>query len=191
MKKKNLDLRFGVITLLILLVALSRLVPHPPNFSPVGGMALFGAAYYSKRYMACFISVIAMWISDLAVNNILYAQYFDHFVWFYNGAIFTYGAFLVIVIFGTLILKKIRVKNLIVAALGSSIIFFLISNFGVWLASDMYPKNGGSLMSCYIAGLPFFQNTLFSNLFYCAMLFGIFELSVKNIPQLQAKNVNF
>ncbi len=190
MKNKKLDLRFGVITLLILLIALSRLVPHPANVSPVGGMALFGAAYYSRRYMACLIPVVAMWISDLAVNNILYARYFDHFVWFYSGSVFTYGAFLLIVIFGTFILKKVRVTNLVAAALGASVIFFLVSNFGVWLSSGMYPHTWAGLVSCYAAGVPFFQNTLLGDLFYCGLLFGAFELSVKNIPQLQTKNLN-
>ena len=190
MKSERFDLRFGVITMLILLVALSRLVPHPPNFLSVGGMALFGAAYYNRRYLSYLIPVIAMWLSDLAVNNILYAQYFDHFVWFYSGAGFTYGAFLLIVLFGTFILKKVRITNLIAAALGASAIFFAVSNFGVWLSSGLYPHTASGLMSCYAAGLPFFQNTLLGNLFYCGLLFGAFGLSVKTIPQLQTKNLN-
>lgn len=188
MKKQKIDVRFGVITLLILLVALSRMIPHPLNFSPVGSIALFGAAYYSRRYWAYLIPVLAMWISDLAVNNILYAQYFGHFVWFYSGAVFTYGAFLLIVLFGTFILKKVRINRLLVAAPGASVIFFLTSNFGVWLSSGMYPHTVSGLMSCYAAGLPFFQNTLLGNLFYCVLLFGAFELSVRKIPQLQTEN---
>lgn len=187
MKKQKLDLRFGVITLFIFLVALSRLIPHPPNFSPVGGMALFGVAYYSRRYWAYLIPIIAMWISDLAVNNILYAQYFDHFVWFYSGAFFTYGAFLLIVVFGTFILKKVRINRLLVATLGASVIFFLVSNFGVWLSSGMYPHTWSGLIACYAAGLPFFRNTLLGDLFYCGLFFGAFELSVRKIPGLQTK----
>ena len=190
MKKQKLYLRFGATTLLILLVALSRLVPHPPNFSPVGAMALFGAAYYSRRYQSYLVPVIAMWISDLAVNNILYAQYFNHFVWFYSGAVYTYVAFLLIVFFGTFILKRVRINRLLVAALGASVIFFLISNFGVWLSSGMYRHNVNGLMSCYAAGLPFIQNTLLGNLFYCLLLFGAFELSAQKLPQLQLKNQN-
>jgi hypothetical protein len=77
MKEHQFNLRFSVVTLVILLAAASRLLPHPPTFSPLGGMALFGAAYYGRRAMAYLIPSVSMWISDLAVNNILYSQYFD------------------------------------------------------------------------------------------------------------------
>jgi hypothetical protein len=189
MKEHQFNLRFSVVTLLILLAAASRLLPHPPNFSPLGGMALFGAAYYGRRAMAYLIPSVSMWISDLAVNNILYSQYFDRFVWFYSGAIFTYGAFLVIVVYGRLILDKIRLTNLAAAALGASVIFFLVSNFGVWLSSDMYPHSFSGLISCYAAGIPFLKNTLLGDLFYSGLLFGLFELSLKKIPGLQTQQI--
>lgn len=69
MATNKLNLRFGVITAMILLAALSRLIPHPPNFAPIGGMALFGAAYFSKRYWAFLIPIVAMWISDFQEYN--------------------------------------------------------------------------------------------------------------------------
>ena len=127
MKTNKLNLRFSVITLMILLAAMSRLLPHPPNFAPIGGMALFGAAYLSKRYWAFFVPLVAMWISDLVLNNVVYGSYFERFVWFYNGSLFTYGAFALIVLFGMFMLKKVRLPNLIASALGASVIFFLVS----------------------------------------------------------------
>ncbi len=190
MKINKMNLRFSVISTIILFAALSRLIPHPPNFSPIGGMALFGAAYYSRRYIAYLVPVMAMWISDLVLNNIVYGQYFDHFVWFYSGSVFTYGAFLLIVVYGTIILKKIRIVNLIAAALSASIIFFIVSNFGVWFSSEMYPYSFGGLITCYAAGIPFFKNTLLGDLFYSGVLFGVFELSLKRFPRLQTLNTN-
>lgn len=190
MKDRSFYSRFGVITLLILLAALSRLIPHPPNFSPIGGMALFGAAYYTRRYSAYLIPVTAMWISDLILNNIVYGQYFNHFVWFYSGSAFTYGAFILIVVYGSFILKKIRLANLIMASLGTSIIFYVVSNFGVWLSSGMYSHSFSGLITCYAAGIPFFKNTLLSDLFYSGLLFGVFELSLKRFPRLQILNKN-
>ena len=185
MKTEKLNLRFGVITLLILLAAMSRLLPHPPNFTPIGGMALFGAACFAKRYWAFLVPIAAMWISDVILNNVVYGPYFEHFVWFYRGSLFTYGAFALIVLLGMLTLKKIRILHLIASALGASVLFFLVSNFGVWFAGVMYPKTVAGLMACYTAGLPFFQNTLAGDLVYTAILFGAFELSARRFPQLQ------
>ena len=143
MEKQKVNLRFGVISGIILLAALSRLIPHPANFAPIGGMALFGAACYSKRYWAFLIPIVSMWISDLVLNNVVYGQYFDHFVWFYSGSLFTYGAFALIVMFGMMTLKRVRMLNLIVSALVASIIFFVVSNFGVWFSGTLYPKDFG------------------------------------------------
>jgi len=177
-----------VISMIVLLAALSRLIPHPANFAPIGGMALFGAAYYSHRYWAYLIPIISMWISDLILNNVVYGQYFDHFVWFYSGSLFTYGAFALIVLLGTFTLKKVKPINLGLSALGASVLFFLVSNFGVWFSSGMYPNTAEGLAACYAAGLPFLKNTVLGNLFYSALMFGSFELSVRRFPKLQKAN---
>jgi hypothetical protein len=189
MKTSKLNLRFGVVALMILLAAMSRLLPHPPNFAPIGGMALFGAAYFSKRHWAFLVPIVSMWISDVILNNAVYGQYFDHFVWFYSGSLFTYGAFALIVVLGIFALKKVRIPNLIASALGASVIFFLVSNFGVWFSGMMYPKTFSGLMACYTAGIPFFQNTIAGDLVYTGVLFGVFALSVRRFPQLQLQTV--
>jgi hypothetical protein len=186
METQKLDLRFGVITVMILLAALSRLIPHPPNFAPIGGIALFGAAYYSRRFEAFAIPIISTWISDLVLNNIVYGAYFDHFVWFYSGSLFTYSAFALIVLLGMFALKKVSIPNMIASALGASVIFFLVSNFGVWFSGLMYPKDFGGLVACYAAGLPFFQNTILGDLAYTGLLFGAFEFSLRKVPRLRA-----
>ena len=185
MSKNKIILRYSVITLLILLAALSRLIPHPANFAPIGGMALFGAAYYSRRVWAFVIPVVSMWISALLLKKVMYAEYFDSFVWFYSGAWFTYGAFILIALIGTFTLQKIKVPNLFFSALGASVIFFLVSNFGVWFSGTMYPKDFSGLIACYTAGIPFFKNTVMGDLFYTALLFGAFELSVRRFPILK------
>ncbi|MDR0395259.1 MAG: hypothetical protein LBH77_08895 [Tannerella sp.] len=182
---QKINLRFGVITALILLAALSRLIPHPANFAPIGGMALFGAAYYSRRVWAFVVPVASMWISDLVLNNVVYGAYFDRFVWFYDGAWFTYGAFILIALMGMFTLRKIKAANLLFSALGASVVFFLVSNFGVWFSGTMYPKDFGGLTACYVAGIPFFRNTVAGDLFYAALLFGEFELSARRFPVLK------
>ena len=189
MEKNKINLRFGVIALMILLAALSRLLPHPPNFAPIGGMALLGAAYFSKKYWAFIIPIVAMWISDLVLNNVVYGQYFDHFVWFYSGSLFTYGAFVLIVFWGVFTLKTARILKLVVSALSASVIFFLVSNFGVWFSGTMYPKDFSGLVACYTAGIPFFHNTILGDLVYTGVLFGAFEFAQKRIPQLRLASV--
>lgn len=185
MENKVFDLRFSVISAMILLSALTRLIPHPPNFAPIGAMALFGAAYYSKRRWAFIIPIAAMFVSDLILNNVAYGQYFDGFVWFYAGSLFTYGAFALIVLLGMFTLKAVRVTKVIFCSLGASAIFFIVSNFGVWFSGTMYAKDLSGLITCYIAGIPFFQNTLAGDLVYCAALFGAFEYSAIKIPELR------
>ena len=171
--------------MLILLAAMSRLLPHPPNFAPIGGMTLFGVAYYSKRHWAFIIPIIAMWISDLVLNNVIYGQYFPHFVWFYQGCFFTYGSFILIGLLGLFLLKKINAQNLFITSLLASVVFFALSNFGVWFSTTIYPKNISGLIGCYIAGLPFFKNTILGDLVYTSVLFGSFEYAQHKIPSLQ------
>jgi hypothetical protein len=189
MGKNKINLRFGVISGIILFAAISRLIPHPVNFAPIGGMALFGAAYYNKKYWALIIPVLSMWLSDLIVNNVVYGQYFDHFVWFYQGCYWTYSAFVLITLVGFFILRQIKVINLLAATLSASLIFYLVSNFGVWFSTEMYPKNMAGLMACYGAGLPFLKNTLLGDMAYTSILFATFEYAQRSIPALQLQGV--
>ncbi|MEG0601989.1 MAG: DUF6580 family putative transport protein [Mucinivorans sp.] len=189
MKTEKLTLRFGVITLIVLFAALSRLIPHPNNFAPMGAMALFGAAYYTKRYLMFLIPIGSMWVSDLVLNNVVYGAYFDHFVWFYSGSLFTYGAFALIVVMGMFSLKKISAPRLVFSTFSASVVFFVESNFGVWFSGAMYPHTASGLMACYAAGVPFFHNTILGDLVYVSVMFGVFELCARQIPQLQLSAV--
>ncbi len=124
MKESRINLRFWVITLIILLVAVSRFLPHPPNFSPVGAMALFGAAYFSKKYLAFIIPLLSLWLSDLLINNVLYGAYFEGFVFFYQGFYWNYLAFIIVGVCGLFILRKTGPLNIIIGSLIASILFF-------------------------------------------------------------------
>jgi len=191
MEKSKINVRFGVLTMLVLLAAFSRLLPHPPNFAPIGAMALFGAAYLSKKYFAFIIPIASMWLSDLVLNNIVYGQYFDHFVWAYQGFYWTYGAFIVIGLIGFALLKKIKIQNILLASLLASISFFIISNFGVWTSGTMYPKTFSGLITCYSAGLPFLKNTFMGDMVYSGILFGVFELAKLQFPVLQLQTKRY
>jgi hypothetical protein len=171
--------------LMIFAVALTRLIPHPPNFSPVEAMALFGGAYFAKRLWAIVLPLIALFISDLALSLIMGGVYFEYFVSAGFLMIYATVAFLSILGFG--LRGKVSVVRVAIFSIVSSILFFLVTNFGVWLGSAMYPQNATGLIAAYVAGLPFLQNGLLGTLFYSTLLFGTFELLKQRIPALNQK----
>lgn len=182
MKNEKITLSFIVITLIVAALAASRLLPHPFNFSPVAALALFGGARYSNKAAGFLIPLAAVWISDLFLNFAWYGR----FVPFYDGALVTYAAFALIVLLGALGLKKFSAGRLLAVSLSASIIFFVVSNFGVWAFSKMYPLTGEGLLSCYVAALPFFRSTLAGDMVYSFVIFYGFALAAKNIPALRA-----
>lgn len=178
---EKINLRFGILILIIVAAALSRLLPHPFNFTPIGAMALFGAAHFSDKRLAFVLPFAAMWLSDLWLNNMMYENA-GGFQWM--GSPWVYGSFFLISIMGLVLLQKVRVGTVLGTGVLASILFFLITNFSVWLGSTTYPQNIAGLMLCYEAGIPFFGNTLAGDLFYCAVLFGGFEWAQRRIPAL-------
>lgn len=168
------------VVLVIWVTALSRLLPHPWNFTPVTAMALFGGAYLGDRKLALIVTLVALWISDLLLNNLVYHTFFDSFAWTYPDAIWTYVAFAMVVLLGSVILQEKRtIWRVGACGVASSTLFFLISNFGVWASGQLYPPTGSGLIACYIAGLPFYANNAMGDLFYCGVLFGGAALVVR------------
>lgn len=181
---QKLNLKFPVLCVLLLLAIASRLIPHPANFAPMGAMALFGSAYFNRKYLALFLPIFATWISDLFINNVIYAQYYPKFTWFYEGFYWQYGTYVLIGLLGLVIFKKVNFKRILAGGLVSTILFFMISNFGCWIGSTTYPQNFGGLMECYAMGIPFLKGTLLGDLFYCGVLFGSFEFIKIKAPAL-------
>ena len=175
----KLTLKFGIIAGMIALAAASRFLPHPPNFTPITGMALFGAAHFTKKYWAFIIPFAALWLSSLVIDNIFMAQYYTEFQWFSQPYVF--AALAMITAVGIVFLKKVSLKNLLGTSLLASTVFFLITNFGSWMMdfAGLYTDDISGLLTAFSAGLPFFLNTLIGDLFYVGVLFGGYEL-VKN-----------
>jgi hypothetical protein len=184
MNSQKINLRFIALTAIILVAAFSRLVPHMPNFSPLGAIGLFGAAHFNKKWQAILIPLAATFISDLFINNVIYAQYYPTFTWLSTGFYWQYGAYILITLIGFFIFKKVNTKTVLTGALASSVIFFLVTNFGCW-PGNFYPQNFGGLMQCYAAGIPFIKGTILGDLFYSAVMFGGFAFFQKNVPALQ------
>lgn len=142
----------------------ARFLPHPANFAPIAAIALFSARYLPKKF-AFILPLSIMLVSDL-------------FLGFYGFEMFfVYGSFILAGIIG-LIARNKKISSFIpFASASSSLFFFLITNFGVWLTSTMYAKNLIGLSSCFISAIPFFRNTLISDLFYTTIFIGTYEIA--------------
>ena len=159
-----------LILLIIVLAAVMRLIPHPPNFTPIIAMGLFSGAYIPNRSVAVSIPIGAMFISDLLLG--------------FHGTIYwVYGSLLLVAMVGMILINKVNIKKCTAAALSGSFIFFLITNFGVWITSGYYPKNIEGILVCYTLALPFLVNTLAGSLFYSAVMFGGYELVKRKLVE--------
>lgn len=152
--------------------ALVRLIPHPPNFAPVGSVALFGGARL-RGWQAYCVPILAMLITD-PIRSRLEGNYAPY-SW---ATLVIYSAFLINVVLGRVFLRNSSsVWRIATVAVAGSIQFYLITNFFVWWkALDIYPHNLAGLVACYIAALPFFGRTVLADLFYSGMLFSVYAL---------------
>ena len=135
-------------------------------------MALFGAATFPRKWMAWLVPFAALYLSDLALNNILYSQYYAGFYWGFNTWVYLGFALTVLLSFGLLRGKTFSGLRLGGVTIGTTLLFFLLTNFGTWLGSPFYPQSGAGLLAAFTAGLPFLLNSLAGNLFFAGLLFG-------------------
>ena len=170
---------------LIVVAALTRLLPHPPNVSPVEAIALFGGAYFASRQWAAIVPLLAMLISDLALGVLHGADYATYL----GGVSFwsVYACVSLSVLLGFGLRGKVGGTRLLGYSLAGSVLFFVATNFGAWLASPFYPQTAAGLGAAYVAGIPFFQWTVLGTLAYAAILFGGFALLRRRVPALRAQ----
>lgn len=187
MQVKSLKSNTAIVSILITTAICSRLIPHPANFAPMMAVGIFGGAFFQDRKWALIIPLLATWLSDLVINNIVYAAYYSEFTWFYPGFYWQYVVYALTPWVATYIFReKITVRNLFVSGLGSGLFFFFVSNFGVWVSSTMYSSDAGGLLQCYLMGLPFLKGTLMGNIVYLLLLFGAYYFAELQIPSLRA-----
>jgi hypothetical protein len=157
-----------LITVMIFLAALCRLFPHIDNFTPIGAIALFGGTFITDRKKAFLIPLAALLFSDVLM------QIFNG-NGFHNTMIFVYGAFALITSLGFILRKRVQRQTIMVSSLVGSIIFFFVTNFGVWI-TGYYGYSLQNLLDCMIAGIPFFRGTVMGDLFCNLVLFGSYSL---------------
>ena len=152
-----------LIILIAFLVQL-RLIPHPPNFTPILAAGIFSGFYFRPFILGLFVVILSMFLGDLYLG-------------FHSTMFFTYISLSIAVVLGLLI-KHLKFSEIIFSGLGSSVCFFLITNFGAWLTLDMYEKNFAGLMSSYTLAIPFFQNTLISTFLYLFLSKILFKFTI-------------
>lgn len=152
----------GIALTLIALGAVLRLLPHAPNFAPLGALALYGGATFSSRRSAFSIPIAAMLISDYFIGY-----------YFLPLMLFVYGSFLLTVLIGRWVRRQVSIQRVIAGSLSASVLFFTVTNFGVWVAGHGYQPTAAGLLQAYVNGLPFFRNTLLSDLLYSSAFFGL------------------
>ena len=156
--KRNL-----LLSLFVILGVLFRFLPHPPNFTPLSSLSLFGATQFNNKYLGIILPIIVMGISDI-------------FLGFYSISVWVYVSFILIGLLGTLF-KRINYKNILL----SSIIFFILTNFGVWL--NGYPKTIEGFILCYTMAIPFFGYSLLGNFFFGYLFQYSWDYIQQKIPQ--------
>jgi hypothetical protein len=182
MDKQNKSLVLGA-ALLIVFAAFTRLFPHPPNFTALGAMAVFGGSVIKDKKNAFLLPLGALLLSDICL------QLFTSTKGFYGTTqFFVYGAFILTTFIATFI-RRMSVANIAFAAVWSALIFFIISNLGVWVSSTTYAHNMSGLLACYAAAIPFYKNEFFGNfvlnsimgnLFFSALLFSAYFIYAQN-----------
>jgi uncharacterized protein DUF6580 len=171
-EKEKLFYRYLLALVIIVIAAGLRIAPHPWNFAPVGAMALFSGALVRDRRLAFLFPLAALFAGDL-------------FLGFYKITIVVYASFLLSVLIGRWLQNRRAVAPIAGATLLGATQFFIVTNFGVWALGTWYPHTLAGLGACYVAGIPFFWNTLAGDAAYAALFFGGFALAERFVPILR------
>jgi len=173
-EKSNSMIGVWICLILILVAVVSRLLPHPPNFTPIAAVGLFSGAYLRIRKF-WLVPVAALLLSDVVIG-------------FYPpvAMVFVYSGFILCTYIGRALLQeRYNLLSLGGATLSGAVVFFVLSNLGDWLTGLNYPLTLAGLLDCYVRAIPFFGNTLLGDLFYTACLFGIYELCSRMLWSLR------
>jgi hypothetical protein len=169
-QEHKLNSGFTYLVILAVLIAMGvagRLLPHPPNFTPMAAIALFAGFIFVKRYMSVVAVVAAMLLTDYFAFGYLSPEWFAS-----KSMVVVYLALLFPIVFRGFLQKKLGVFRIAAAALASSTVFFVATNFAVWAFSPMYEKTFAGLVLCYTMAIPFFQNTIAGDMIWSGVIFG-------------------
>ena len=158
-------------TILFGLLVLSRMITDIPNFTATIALVMFTGYLIQNRLLSILIVLTSQVVSDLYLG-------------IYSSMIFVYAAYISIALLSPIIMKKMNTKSVVLSSVISPSIFFIISNFGVWLTGSMYTFNLSGLITCYVAGIPFFDESLISTILFALTIFSIMKLIRKEPKEI-------
>jgi hypothetical protein len=150
-----------------------RILPHEANIAPVAAIALFSGAYLDKK-IGPWVPLLIMMVSDLIIG-------------LHGMVLYTWGAFFIIGCMGIWLKERRTPVNIFGAAVFSSILFFTLTNFGVWI--NWYPHTVAGITDCYVKAIPFFRNSLISNIIFSLVFFGIYEEISNKVGNFKIRTV--
>ena len=155
------------------------------NFSPVGAMALFGGAYFNKKWKAFAFPLLVLFISDLILHQTVFRAYGHGLL--YSGWYWVYGAFALMTVAGRWLLKKVAVPQFLFSVLICVFIHWIVTDLGVWIGSKLYAQNLKGYIACLTVAIPYEWRFMAGTLAYGTILFGLFEWMKKRYPALQLR----
>jgi hypothetical protein len=194
MSIQKINPRFAVLALFMIVVAAMR-IPNAAqltpwaNFTPIGAMGLFGGAYFTSKWKTFAFPLLTLLASDLVINIVVFDGRYGAM---YSGWYIIYGIFAIVVLLGKWMIKKVTVKNVVLASVTAAVSHWLIADFTAWIGGGtdlrtMTPltKDWAGLMQCYAQGFPYMKNFLAGTLVYGGVMFGAFEWMKAKSPSLQ------
>jgi len=166
MDTQSRNFTFYLALILVLLACISRLIPHPPNFTPISAIAIFSGAIIVDKKNAFLIPFIIVFFTDLIIGM-------HGYMWA------VYLGFAINTLLGISISKNLKIPSIFVAGVFGSLQFYIITNFAVWLSSGMYDHTLDGFLRCLTLAVPFYKNTVLGDIFYITMLFYIY-ITIKN-----------
>ena len=157
--------------ILFVLLVLSRMITDIPNFTATIALVIFTGYLIQNRLLSILVILTSQVASDLYLG-------------IYSSMIFVYAAYISIALLSPIIMNKMNTKSVVLSSIISPSIFFIISNFGVWLTGSMYTFNLSGLITCYIAGIPFFDESLISTVLFALTIFSIMKLVTKEPKEI-------
>jgi hypothetical protein len=156
---------------LIIIATLCRIYQPIYNFAPVVAIGLFSGYIFRQKNMAIIITLLASFVGDMLIS------YINKYPLFHNSFVFVYLSYILITLFGNkLNNSKLEWNKVAIFGISSSLVFFVITNFGVWLMDSIYTKNISGLIECFIAAIPFYKNSFISDLIYIPLIFGSYAI---------------
>ncbi len=186
MERKSNTRVLVLLLFIIVVIGLRMLAPLSPdfklfaNFSGLGAVAIFSGSYFKNKFSGYILPILVLLLSDLGLALIMGESYV-----FYPGWYYTYIAFALMVLAAQILVKKVSVANVFVATLVGVLIHWIVSDFGMWIGFDTYPKTLAGFWQCLVAAIPFELKFLYGTLVYSAIMFMGFEVLKSKYPSLK------